>query len=186
MPLITDGKGRGFVAGVDGKNRLDVHAQDDDRTEVVETGKAWSISFDNTTPAGNDDYFLYMKNTGSETYIVTDFIYSATADTTIEVRKVTGTPTFAGSEVPITPVSLNLGSAVVPTGTYSSDSDITGLVNGGVLFYLEAEAGVSQAQPFHGGILMPPGTALALLSDVGAGPVIKGTVNMFVIDVATN
>ncbi len=185
--LVEDGKGRGFSAAVDGKNRLEVHAQDDDRTEVVTTGKAWSISFDGTTPTDADDYFLYIANSSTDTYILTDFRIFSTANTVVEVRKVTNITTVGyTSEVPIIPVSRNLGSATTPSGTFSSDANITNLINGGVLFYIKLVAGVYTQMKTSAGILIPPGTSVALLSDTGAGPVIQGTVSLFVIDVVTN
>lgn len=180
--LIEDGA-TGSKAKVDNKNRLHVHAQDDDRTEIVESGKAWSLSFETITTTDAGDYFIYMSNTGAETYIVTDMFFTVSAATTLDVQKVTGTAVFSAAVAMTTP-SLNLGSAVLPSGVWTADVNTTGLTSGGTLFHLEGVAAQPNQVTFHGGIVMPPGTAMAILSR--ADVAISGTINMFVIDTVTN
>ncbi|GAG92666.1 unnamed protein product, partial [marine sediment metagenome] len=52
-----------------------------------QTGKMWSLSFSGVDPAGADDKFLYLKNTGSEPLRITDIRVSSTVAGIVSVKK---------------------------------------------------------------------------------------------------
>ena len=175
--FIEDGTGKGFRAEVDSKNRLDVHAENESRREGLDSGKSWSLAFNVTDPAGADDYFVHINNTGSATYIITDIRTFSTVAGSIEVHKVTGTASYAGA-VALDITSRNLGSAVLPTGTFNSDTNTTGLTNAGVLMYMYHPANTNTDLLLRAGIIVPPGTQIALLWDTGTG-ILSGTISMY-------
>ena len=174
---IDDGAGKGFRAQVDSKNRLDVHAEDESRREAIDSGKAWSLSFDKIDPAGSDDYFAYIKNTGSVTYVITDLRVWSTVKGTVEVHKVTGTAAHA-AVVAMSVVSRNLGSAVTPNVTANADTNTTGLTNEGVLEHIFVAADDLVEMRLRSGIVLAPGTAIALFWDTATG-ILQGTFTMY-------
>jgi hypothetical protein len=182
--LIEDGRGRGTRAAVDAKHRLDTHAESEDRRENFDSGKAWSMSFDAIDPAGADDYFVYLSNTSAEDYVITDLRLSSTVAGILEIHKVTGTPSYV-SESSLDITSRNMGAAVVPGGVYNSDVDITGLTSQGILFFLALEVGKTVQLKTSSGLLLTPGTSIALRWDTGTG-VLTGSVSMFFANIEAN
>ncbi len=140
------------------------------------TGKVWSVPFKAIDPASTDDYFIYIKNDGNKIIEVTDFRLSSTVVGTVEVQVVSGTASGGSS---LTPVGRNLGVQLVPTNTIlQSGSDITGLNNDGVLFFIPLEV-VNKLVSLRttAGILITPGKSIALLWTAGTGA-ITGTISL--------
>ena len=179
MPTaISDGAGRGILAAVDSNHRLEVHAQLDDRYEAINTGKSWSMTFEAVDPAGADDYFVYCNNTSTtETYVFTDLRIHSTVAGTVVMEKVSGTAVYGGGGTDLDRVSRNLSSNLVPTGTYKSDTDITGLTAGGTLFTIYLKANDRTKLTTSAGVIIPPSTSFALKWSEATG-VLSGTVSI--------
>lgn len=161
MAVITDST-TGRTATVNDKNRLEVSAiamaEDKDSNKQ---GFYNSIFFE-VTPAGANDKFLYLTNTGSESLSITDIRISSSVVTNILVKKVTGTPVFVtGTAAAVT--NLNLGSSLVPNLTVTFDTDITGLADDGVLFFQECSTVDTLFQlRIPSNIIIPQGQSLAI------------------------
>jgi hypothetical protein len=133
---LEDGKGNGYELEVDAKNRALVLAISEPDNFFInqQSGKVWSIPWENVVNAGANDYIIYIKNTGDKDLRITDIRLSASAATQVEIHKVTGTA--GGSPTAITSVPRNLGSAETPSADLYSDPDITGLTSAGTIFFM--------------------------------------------------
>lgn len=169
---IEDGLGTGRVARVDSENRLFAKAVTElqDHHINVVSGKVWSIPFEGLNPAGADDYVVYIKNNGSKDLGITDIrIMADTAATQVEIHAVSGTAS-GGSD--ITPVSRTVGSSASPTATIQSGTDITGLTNDGVLFFIQCAVANTEYQlRTSSNVLIPKGKAIGLLVETGTANV---------------
>ena len=135
MSIIEDAQ-TGRTAKVDVKNRLAVFSisQSEDKFTNVE-GDYNSIYF-SVTPAGANDYFLYLQNTGSDDLMITDFRMSSSVATRVNIHKVSGTPSYVtGTDAEIT--NRNLGSLKTLTIDVQYDTDITSLTDEGTIFFEE-------------------------------------------------
>lgn len=152
----------------------------EDRQENL-NGNTWSVTTE-VTPAGADDFFFYLKNTGVVAIHITDIRIKSSVITDITWHKVSGIPTFV-AENPLVAVSRNFGSNKAPTATISEDTDITNLSDGGEVFFQRLDAA---NEMFHlrttSNIIVTPGTAFALKSSVAG--LIKGIVS--IVEVAAN
>lgn len=178
---IVDGTGRGFEAEVDDHGRLMTFSvtEAEDKHVNKHTGKVWSLPF-TTTPVGPSDAFFYLKNTGAVNLFITDIRVDVAAAEVVTVNKVTGTPTFT-SGGDITAISRNLGAALEPDATIKYDTNTTGLVDAGELFFLTCEANKLSHLRTSSNILVTPGSAIALYATTGAAA-IKGMVSVVGID----
>ena len=161
---LEDGTGHGMVAKVNGGNRLYVNAitKPTDAQINIDSGNVWSVPFEGLNPTGADDYVVYIKNTGDKVLHITDIrLMSDTAATQVEVQAVSG---VASGGTNITPISHTVGSASVVTGTIQSGSDITGLTNDGILFFIQcAVVNTEYHLKTSSRIRIPKGQAIALL-----------------------
>lgn len=181
---IDDGKGRGYVLSVNAENQVDTFS-------VIETHerrinrvdhKYWSLPFQAIDPAGADDYFIYLKNTGTKELAITDIRIATTVVGTCEVHHVTGTPSYT-SDTDIAPVNRYLGSSTAPTMTAKTDTDTTGLTNEGILFLIDMPAtGTTYHLSPSGDIFLPPGQAMALLWDQATG-ILSGVISVAELEV---
>lgn len=168
---ILDGTGGGYQAAVDSDNRLRTLAiTRPENLELNLDNKTWSLYL-STLPAAADDYFFYLKNTGSNTIRITDIRVKSTVATTLYYDHVEGTPTYTAA-VDITPTSRNLSSNASPLATIKYDTDITGLTNNGVLFYERLD---TADKMFHlrtsSNIIITPGTAFAMRRETATGAI---------------
>ena len=168
MAIIQDSQ-TGTTAKVDSENRLYTFAvsQTEDKHSNLE-GLYDSIYFD-VTPAGADDTFFYLKNTGLGDLAITDIRISSSVATNIFLDHVTGTPTYVtGTDAEIT--NRNLGSSYVPSVVAKYDTNITGLVNAGVLLFQECPTADTM---YHfrtsSNIIIPQGQAIGLRRVAGTG-----------------
>lgn len=168
---LEDGKGGGFQAEIDSKNRLATTAV----TEAVDayinkiSGKQWSIPFEDLNPDGNDDYVVYIKNDGDKVLHITDIRISATAATQVELHAVSGT---AAGGTNITLVPKTVGSSATAEATIQSGTDITGLTNDGIIFFIQcAVANTEYHLRTSSKIRIPRGQAVALLVETGTANV---------------
>lgn len=165
--MIQDGKGTGSEAQVDSENRLRVFAVGEpvDKHVNIHTGKVWSLPF-TVTPVGAGDYFFYLKNISTENYSLTDVRVNAASADVIGLHIVTGTPVFTvGTD--ITPVGRNTGVTITPTATVKSDTDTTGLTDGGEVYFLTCEANKMAHLSMSANVIIAPGGAIALQAATG-------------------
>lgn len=180
MSIIKDGSGTGNTLRINSENRADVESVSRSITQHINEKyeKHLSITFEAIDPVGADDYFLYIKNTGTKNLHLTKFRFKTTVIGTIELHHVTGTASFA-AETAITPVNRNLGSSESLTAVTSADTNTTGLSNAGTLLRLTlstANVDFMDEAPSH--IILPPGQALACLWDTATG-ILAGTIDIY-------
>jgi hypothetical protein len=152
-------------------------SEPEDRHLNQEHESVYSLPFEGIDPAGVDDYFFYIENTGTTNQAVTDIRIESSVIGTVEVHYVTGTPSFTAG-VDVTPVNRHLGSNKTPTATIKTDTDTTGLINGGVMFWINCDTADTL---YHlrttSNIIIPPGQAVALMWDQATG-ILKGMVSL--------
>jgi len=142
-----------------------------------ESGKVWSLALEDIDPAGADDKFFYLENTGTEVLKITDLRFSSTVAGIIKVKKVSGTPVYVG-ETSVTPVSRRTDKAPILAVTTNTDTDITGLTDEGVWFYIPLDsAGKLVHLRTSSNIMIAPGGKLALEWDTSTG-VLTGIVSV--------
>ena len=161
----------GYSLNVDSQNRAQTYSvvQDLEQTLLLK-GLLTSIYF-TETPAGADDYFLYIKNIGTADIGFNKFLFSSTVATKIIVERVSGTPAFVTGTTPSL-TNLNLSSPVSPAVEITHDTNITGLTSEGVLTF--AEAGVADTEHLSGrigGIVVPQGQAIAFKRVAATGTI---------------
>lgn len=178
MAIIENGGHEGnYKLRVNSEGQATVQAtvESEDRHININHEKVWSLPYEGIDPAAADDYFLYIKNTGSSNIALTDFRVESTVIGTVEVHSVTGT---ASSGSTLTPVNRQIGSSVSPTATIETATDITGLTSAGVLFWLNCDtADKTLKETTSSNVVIPPGQAVALLWDQSTG-VMKGMVSL--------
>jgi hypothetical protein len=178
MSYIEDGTGGGNRAEVTSENRLKTASltRTGDRIVNIDSGKLWSVVFEDVDPTGADDYFLYVKNTSSSiSYLITDIRIASTVAGRGQVHFVEGTAVGGTS---ITPVSRNSSKTPVPSFTAQNGVDITGLTNNGTLFFLWCDtANKIEHLRTTSGIILEPGGAVALLWE-GATGILSGVVSI--------
>tara|TARA_Y100000310_G_scaffold121659_1_gene120406 strand:+ start:2337 stop:2882 length:546 start_codon:yes stop_codon:yes gene_type:complete len=160
---IQDGQGSGVLAAVDLEGRIRTNAvtQPFDFHINEESGKVWSLPFENINPTGADDYIFYIKNTGDKDIKIADVrVMADTAATQLELQWVSGTVSGGAA---ITAVSRNGGSAATPSATIESGSDLTGLTSGGTIFFIQCPT-VNKEEHLStsSNIIIPKGKAIAL------------------------
>ena len=177
--IIKDGTGSGKTVKVSSENQLLTSAVVEtlDRHTNRNQQKVWSLPFDAIDPVGADDYFIYIENTGTKNLFITDIRIRSTVAGTVEVHRTTGTVSYAAS-VDITPVNRFLGDVSAPTAVIKTDTNATGLSNGGVLFYIRCAVVDTQ---YHlktsATIIIPPGQQVSFLWDTSTGA-LSGTVSL--------
>lgn len=169
--IIKDGGGTGYTAAVDVENRLQTFAitQHEDKHTNLE-GLYWSL-YATVTPAGANDYFWYIENTGIFDLAITDLRVKSSVVSDIYLKVVSGTPSYVtGTDVEVT--NRNLGSSQVPSLTAKYDTDITGLTDEGTLFFMSLD---TTNEMFHlrtsSNVIIPQGKAVALQRQSATGEV---------------
>lgn len=134
----------------------------EDRHVNREHQEVWSLPFRNITPVAADDFFFYFKNTGAATYVITDVRGATTVAGYIDICHVSGTAVHT-ADTDINPVNRFVGSSKTPLATIKTDTDVTGIVDEGVIFSLDV-ATVNQLHHLRttAGIIVPPGQAVGL------------------------
>lgn len=167
----------GMLVNQSGHAQVDSVSETADRHLNIEHEQVWSLPFEGIDPVGADDYFLYIKNTGSTNLAITDFRLESSVIGTIEVHSVSGVASFtAGAD--ITPVNRHIGSITTPNAIIKTDTDTTGLTNNGVFFWIRADT-ADKTVHLHtsSNLIIPPGQATALLWDQATG-IMKGVVSL--------
>ena len=159
--IIEDPKaGRG--AEVDKEFRLKTFAISQSEDKHTNTEGEYNSLYFKVTPAGANDYFWYLENTGTDDLTITDIRIACSAVTEINLHVVTGTPVYVtGTDTEIT--NRNLGSSKLPAVISKYDTDITGLTSGGVLLFDElAVINDMHHMKTSSNIIIPQGQSVAL------------------------
>lgn len=178
--ILKDGSGTGTAAKVTSDNRLEVEAIQRTLTQHVNEKhkKHFSLTFEAIDPVGADDYFVYIKNTGTKNLHLSKFRFQSTVIGSVELHDVTGTAVFtAGTD--ITPANRFLGASETLTATIKTDTDTTGLTNSATLIRLRldvADKDYIDNAPSH--IIIPPGRAMGCLWDQTTG-ILAGTIDCY-------
>ena len=169
--IFEDGTGGGNRVKVDSENRMHTFAvvEPEDK-HINKEGKVWSIHL-SVTPAGANDYFFYLKNTGTEQVSISDVRISSTVATQVTYEHVSGTPIYVtGTDASVT--NRNLGSSNAPEVTAKYDTDITGLSTSGILFFEEcANADTRYKLSTSSNIIIPQGQAIAFKRVAATGQI---------------
>jgi hypothetical protein len=170
----------GTYVGVTERNEIKTSttSQTADRNQNELGGGVWSFSFSGVNPAGANDYFAHILNTNGADYVITDFrLWATTATGNVIIHKVSGDPTFTGSTT-ISGLGRNTKFAATPDIVFKTDTDITGLTDGGTYFTLPLDTvGELRSLKTTSGIILGPNGAIAL-EWTGATGEISGTISI--------
>ncbi len=174
---IEDGRGSGLRAEVDPNFHLVTNSIVRFEQHFINHDKEryWSMPFDAIDPTDADDYFLYIKYTGSGTLHIPEIKVTSTVAGFIEPQHVTGAA-VSGAEVTL--VNRHLGSTKTPDGNYQTAVNITGLADAGHLEHEWLQANIQTTIGDRGHIIIPPGEAFALLWTVSTG-ILSGAVKFY-------
>ena len=143
------------------------------RRIVEESGKVWTHTFKALNPAGNDDYVIWLQNTGPVNIILHELRVRASAATRVDIDEVTGAG--AGGST-ATPVSLKLGSGKTPEATLETGTDITNLTKVNTIENLICTvADTDYDFVLDAGIVLEKNRAIAILVAVGTAD-LSGTI----------
>lgn len=134
---------------------------------VHKQGYAIAIS---KTPTGAGDYFFHLANGSSDDLIIDKLFLTDAGAEVISLQYVTGTP--GGAPTLLVPTNLYAGSTNLmasKSGVPYHDEDITGLTPVHTLDSFTTGAGTLMERDYSEGlpIVVPPGTAVALLAATG-------------------
>jgi hypothetical protein len=161
----------GKVATVDEAGRLKTFAVSEPEDKFLnQSGGVHSIYFD-VTPAGANDYFYYLENTGTSNLLITDIRISSTVATYIYYEYVSGTPSYiTGTDTADT--NRNLGSSRQLSAVSKYDTDITGLTSEGIVFFERCAAADTRYKlSTSSNILIPQGKAVAFKRESATGAI---------------
>ena len=159
MTQITGSSGE--LAEVDQQHRLQTFAVVQDLEQTLSLNGLLSSVFFQVTPAGANDYFFYISNTGVADIGFNMIALSSDSPTKMLVERVIGTPVYVtGTDAEVT--NLNGASPLAPLMEAKFDTDITGLTKTGHLTFMEAAvADTIYTDKVFGGIVIPQGGAVA-------------------------
>ncbi len=154
----------GKVALVDDEGRLSVFSVSEPEDKHINREGGVHSAYFMETPSGSDNYFFYLKNTGTSDLFLTDVRISSTVPTTVYYEFVSGGPVFS-AESPITSTNRNLGATNTVDAVISSDPDVTGLVSNGILFFEKITAADTRYKlSTTSTIIIPQGKSVAFRS----------------------
>lgn len=178
--IIKDGTGTGSTLKVNSENRLESEAIVRPLDQHLNEAHAlvYSLPFDAIDPVAADDFFIYIKNTGSASLHITDIRIRSTVAGNVEVHHVIGTASFT-ADADLLNVNRLLGSANILTAIAKSDTDVTGLSSSGVVFYIPLNVTDQQEHlKTSAHVIVPPGQAMALAWDAATGA-LSGTISIY-------
>lgn len=184
MTIIKNGShdgDYGLRVSQEGRAQVDSVVETADRHINRTHQKVWSLPYEGVDPAAADDYFLYIRNGGLTNLAISDFRVESSVVGTVEVHAVSGTAAFV-TGTDISPVNRYIGSSITPTAIIKYDTDITGLTDDGVIFWVNCDT-VDKTSHLStsSNIIIPPGQAVALSWDQATG-VLKGLISLVEVD----
>lgn len=179
MTRIIDDTGKGYGLKVTAENRADVNAVSRSIEQHINDvyRKNYSISFEVINPTDADDYFFYLKNTGTQNIHVTKFrLRCSTAVGIVEVHDVTGTASATNA---ITPSNRFVGASETLSATVGTNVNITGLTKAATMTLIRLDVvDVDYVDQILGHMIVPPGRAIALLWDTSTGE-LSGVIDVY-------
>jgi len=154
-----------------------------DRHENQDSGAVWSYCFDAVNPVAADDFFIYIKNTNSHDYVVTDFrLWSTTTGGNVMIHKVSGTPSYAAGGTDVAAIPRNTKFTSTPDLIFKTDTDITGLNDDGIWFPMTLDnVGHMEHLQTTAGIILGANGAMGLSWSAATGE-ISGLISIALID----
>ena len=168
---IESGTGNAKLAKVDDYNRLLTLAvaATPEHFANHDLGRAWYMSFSQTTAASTDQCFFYIKNLSADyELVINGFAISVDKATAIYTKiGMTGTP--GGTPTAITPVNGNTGSGLSVNATVYKDDSMTGLSGGGEINrkVFIAAAGTTEVN-FESDVILAQGGTLTLWAAIAS------------------
>jgi len=167
---IRDGKGGGYLAEVDSKNRLRIYAVVEDKATWINRveEEMYSGIFESTgiQAATGGNWVVYLKNTSAKFLVIVKLKHRCTGASGSLSYWLSPTGTPGGSLTTLTPSNRNAGSNRSASVEMYQSTNITGLSGGrrvGSLFGNDGEE-FEFAQPCSGYIL-PPDATLGIKAD---------------------
>jgi hypothetical protein len=140
-------------------------------TETIEhyvnttKGRAWVVPVVQT-PTGANDYFYYMKNTGTVPLIIDEVDYRVASAEQVKVYIGVDGSTTGGTA--IVPINANTGFTAAPSATVEGGNDITGLTSGFNPYHLYWTSTETKKFNFAMDLVLSPGGTLALQCVTGS------------------
>lgn len=169
---VDDGKGRGYVAGVNKNQKLLTLAETNQTGHYVSVrdGLAFNIvSTCSSCAAGN--HVLYFKNTDADRHFFVDVLRVGAASTaTWKVWKATGDSTGAST---ITPANLNFGSNQKASAHVRGNGVVTGFTQDTLVAIKRHPANQDGDVPFDDVLVLATDDAIAVEYDVGSSGAVE-------------
>ena len=169
MPdTIRDGKGRGYVAGVNDDNELLTSAKTKNVLAVVSarTGKAFTVyGKRNFLAADTNENIFYMKYTGTGQLHIQSITFSSNSSSAkIEVYV---DPTSVSGGASITPLTMNRGSGETSETTcLTGGSDLTMTTTAANEIFDVRLNKYTYSEDFDGALILSNGDELGILGEV--------------------
>ena len=165
---LEDGTGSGNRAKVNSNNKLQTYSVIENEQLYINehTGQAYSLLIDVDTD-GDDNCFLYIKNTDDKELLVSSVKIKVNAASEIYFKlKDVGTMVGGNS---ITPVSRNASSGILADAICEMGADITGLAGGAEIDrFIFGEANTNTVKfSWSSGIIIPKNNVFTGYAFVG-------------------
>jgi hypothetical protein len=167
--MIRDGKGTGYLVGVNAENRMMVESV----TQTLEhhTNQNEQLAFNlvfQQTPTGANDCFCYIKNSNNIEIVLEGMWIRVASNEQILVYLEGQEDTIAGHSG-ATPTNLYSGSGNIASGTFRTGNDITGLINEVLVnrFYI-AGGNESKSINFEQDIILPKNQIISFHAATGS------------------
>jgi archaellum component FlaG (FlaF/FlaG flagellin family) len=164
MPsTLRDGRGKGYLAGVNLDNQLMVNGVSVSSEHFINHSyeKAFNLIWKHTVTTGNDKLIHYIKNTGNKLLVFEGFQANVSANVEFYAKgSVLGTP-VGGTDMDLANLTIGSGNTLDLTAKYGDG--ITG-ITGGTLFWRSKLAGSNSSSSvnFDADIIVKPQTAVAI------------------------
>ncbi len=170
---IQDGTGKGYLAKINNRNRLEVTAKSESAAFVNSITEGTSYIWSSAYSATSADKVIYLKNTDSKNYLVIDRIRINSVNAGVfTLYEVSGTP----SGTVITGKNTNLTSGNTASATSYGDNAVTGLTLGDRITLARTQAAGSTLLTLDNILILGFQDAISLVY-VGSNGLAEVTIN---------
>ncbi len=170
MPdMIRDGKGRGFLAGVNNENELNVRASSVEQRLVSSThGKYFETTTKTTLTDANDTAMIFLQNTDATgcSIVIDRIFYDSFTSTGGTGADGTLTyyinPTANTSAAAISPTNTNFGSTAAAEGVFYSGNTAIDAFAGGAVWWTAYITDKQSIALEEGRIVIPNGSSFGI------------------------
>ena len=156
---LQDGTGKGYVAKVNTKNRLQVTAKTEPAAYINAIADGSSYTWSSSFSAATGEEVLYIKNTSKTELLVLSSMYLGAVNTALfSLYEVSGTA--AGTAV--TGKNTNLSSGNVAAASAYGEASVTGLTIGDRILQLRVPANSSASYDLQDSIILGFNDAVAV------------------------